>query len=897
MEHVGSMEHVGDKMTKTIAVIDGNSLMHRAYHAIQTPMSALDGTPTNAIFGFLQMFCKFIETAHPDAVVCAFDRGKPEYRIAEMPDYKAQRPHMDEELRAQFPVIEELLASMNVPVVTVPGWEGDDILGTIAARDELLGFKTLLVTGDKDACQLASELTFIVNTKKGISDVVILDPQAVQEKYGVTPSQFTDYLGLMGDSSDNIPGVAGVGPKTAMTMLQKYGDIEGIYEHIDEFKGKQRERLEENKDLAYLSRKIATIERDLDFPLDIEGISFPSFDKDSVEAAFKKYSLVSPLTRVLRLSDGNAAVHIETIEIEIGDITKGKDALALIEKAISNDEYIGFDYAVSDQPSFFDSDMKAAFSTRWGTAIIEGDAVRQTLCRIVRDGKLASIDIKEALQIIYPADNAADACIDEGELDNCICFDVALAAYLLDSTVTSYTYDGLVERYFGAKLKLPDNAQADVGNSDETIAVHASICRQLVDVLEGKLIEDGSKKVFDDIDMPLVGVLTIMERTGVEIDWERLKALGVSSGDEISALASEIYRISGEEFNIDSPKQLSHVLFEVMELEPIKKNARGYSTDATVLRELSKTQEIASLIIKYREYSKIKGTYIDNLPKARANDGRLHTHFHQTVTATGRLSSSDPNLQNIPIRSDFGRQIRECFIPLSKDDVFMSADYSQIELRLLAHLSGDENLIEAFNSNADFHAMTASRIFGVDLSDVQPEMRRRAKAVNFGIVYGQQAFGLAQSLDISRKEAQSMIDLYFEAYPKVESYLNDIVAFARKNGFAVTMFGRKRHIPDIHSSNKMRAMAAERMAMNHPMQGSGADIIKLAMIEVENRLACGGFKAQMLLQVHDELDLSVPEDEIGEVSELLSEAMSSVVELKVPLKADVSYGSNWAEAH
>lgn len=884
-------------MPKTIAVIDGNSLMHRAYHAIQTPMFALDGTPTNAVFGFLQMFCKFVEIAQPDAVVCAFDRGKPEYRIAEMPDYKAQRPHMDDELRVQFPVIEELLASMNVPVVTVPGWEGDDVLGTIAARDESLGFKTLLVTGDKDACQLASDLTFIVNTKKGISDVVILDPKAVQEKYGVTPSQFTDYLGLMGDSSDNIPGVPGVGPKTAMSMLQKYGNIENIYEHIDEFKGKQRERLEENKELAYLSRKIATIERGLDFPLDIEGISFPSFDQDSVEAAFKKYSLVSPLTRVLRLSDGDAEVQMEAIEIEIGDIVKGADALALIEKAISNEEYIGFDYVVSDQPSFFDPDMKAAFSTKEGTAIMEGDAVKKALCNIVRNGKLASIDIKEALQIIYPADNSMDTCIEGTELRGCRCFDVALAAYLLDSTVTSYTYDGLVERYFGAKLMPMDDSTGDKGDADRTVAVHASICRQLVDVLERKMTEDGSKDVFDDIDMPLVSVLAVMERTGVEIEWERLKDLGVSSGEELSALAADIYRISGEEFNIDSPKQLSHVLFEVMGLEPIKKTARGYSTDATVLRELAKTQEIANLIIRYREYSKIKGTYIDNLPKARANDGRLHTHFHQTVTATGRLSSSDPNLQNIPIRSDFGRQIRECFIPLSEDEVFMSADYSQIELRLLAHLSGDENLIEAFNSNADFHAMTASRIFGVDLHDVQPEMRRRAKAVNFGIVYGQQAFGLAQSLDIPRKEAQSMIDLYFEAYPKVEDYLNEIVDLAKRSGFAVTMFGRKRHIPDIRSSNKMRAMAAERMAMNHPMQGSGADIIKLAMIEVENRLVNGGFKAKLLLQVHDELDLSVPKDEIDEVSELLSGVMSNVVELKVPLKVDVSHGFNWAEAH
>lgn len=874
-------------MTKTIAVIDGNSLMHRAYHAIQTPMEAIDGTPTNAVFGFLQMFCKFIETVSPDAVICAFDKGKPTHRLAELPEYKAQRPHMDDELRVQFPVIEELLGALNVPVVAVPGWEGDDVLGTIAARDEKLGYKTLLITGDKDACQLASPLTSIVNTKKGISDVVILDPDGVMEKYGVTAEQFTDYLGLMGDSSDNIPGVPGIGPKSATTMLQKYGDIEGVYEHIDEFKGKQKEKLEQNRELAFLSRDIATIMRDLDFELDIEGASFPDFETEKVEAAFKRYSLMSPLRRVLNFVDAEPEADFEALELP--KVLEGAKAQKLVDSAVKKNARMGLAFVEDGEETIFGKSVKCAFSDGKDVALLEDEAAKKALCGLLEAGLVATLDLKTAIQIVFPPDGSIEAQMDVNDAspDN---FDIGLAAYVLESTASAYSYEGLSAKYLGAELPESDDA-------DERLALGALVCAKVVEGLEKALSDDGSKEVYEDIDLPLVEVLAKMERIGVEIDVDRLAELGRDAADQLGELASQIYAISGEEFNIDSPKQLGHILFEVLGIEPLKKTTRGYSTDASVMRELSKTHDIANMVLSYRELSKIKGTYIDTLPKMREGDGRLHTVFHETVTATGRLSSSNPNLQNIPVRSDFGRQIRECFIPLDADEVFVSADYSQIELRLLAHLSGDENLIHAFNSGADFHAMTASRVYGVPLEEVTSQMRSHSKAVNFGIVYGQQAFGLSQTLDIPRAEAKEMIERYFEAYPTVRQYLDDVVQSAKDAGYAETLFGRKRRIPELKSSNRNVYGVGERTAMNHPMQGTAADIIKLAMIEVHKQLEAKGFESKLLLQVHDELDLSVPQAELEEVSAMVKDIMENVVELSVPLTVEVSSGANWAEAH
>lgn len=872
-------------MPKTVAVIDGNSLMHRAYHAVPPTMTAPDGTPTNAAFGFLSMLLKFIEMEQPDALVCAFDKGRPKFRMEALEQYKAQRPPMDEELKAQFPVIENLLAAMNVPVVALPGWEGDDILGTVAARDEELGYRTLLVTGDKDAYQLASDLTKIVTTKRGITDVVIYGPEEVEERYGVTPDQFTDFLGLKGDKADNIPGVPGIGDKKAASMLQAYGNLEGIYANLDKFKGKQLENLTNYKDDAFLSRQVATIVRDADFELDLESISFPNFNVEQVTEAFTDVRMMAHLAKILKLQGSEAA------SIDLGswdNFIEGDEAKAAIE--LPAEGYVPVAWALDPQASLFGDGLTLAVNLGDSTALFHNEEAKEALAFLVREREIATADAKSLLQVVFPADTAQDSLVSRGEILDARMFDVALAAYVADSNNGAATLNALMERYVGAVL--PDEK-----DPQKQVALQAAAIGALVDPLAQELEKEGARKVYDDIDLPLVGVLACMERTGAALDVDHLKALNESTGAEVDRLRAAIYASAGHEFNVDSPKQLSEVLFDELGLTPKKKTRSGYSTNASVLKELTEEHELPGLMLEYREYAKIKSTYIDALPRMRAEDGRVHTSFNEMVTTTGRLSSSDPNLQNIPVRTDFGRQIRTCFVPLGEGEVFVSADYSQIELRLLAHLSGDEHLIASFNSGEDFHASTASRVFGVPMDDVTPQMRSRAKAVNFGIVYGQQAYGLSQSLHIPFYEAKEMIDRYFEVHPGVRTYLDDVVAQAHKDGYAITLFGRRRYIPELKAKNAAQRGFGERTAMNHPMQGTAADIIKLAMRQVQDELVARDLGTRLMLQVHDELDLSVPESEVEEVSDLLTSVMESVVELSVPLLVDVSAGANWAEAH
>ena len=876
-------------MTKTIAVIDGNSLMHRAFHAVPPTMTAPDGTPTNAAFGFLSMLMKFIEMAQPDAIVCAFDKGRPAFRMEALQQYKAQRPPMDEDLKAQFPIIENLLKAMNIPVVSIKGWEGDDILGTIAARDEDLGYETLLVTGDKDAYQLASSLTRIVTTKRGITDVVIYGPEEVEERYGVTPEQFIDFLGLKGDKSDNIPGVPGIGDKKAAAMLQAYGNLEGIYENLDKFKGKQLENLVNYKDDAFLSRQVATIMTNAEFDIDLESLSFPDFDAATVTEAFKEVRFMAHLTKVLGLvgAEGTAVggAALEGWE----PIVSGVEAQTLLEEALSAGS-VSVAWKKNSQASLFDAGLTLAVGTGKGTALFEGEEAEGVLVRLVREAPFAVHDSKALLGAVYPPDTSETARVSPEEVMACRAFDVSLAAYAVNSNNGGASLAALAEQYAG--LVLPEEK-----DEEKALAQAAAATLQLVDPLRSQLEEGEVLSIYETIDQPLVGVLSCMERTGAAIDTEVLSSLAESTGARIEELKAEIFASAGHDFNVDSPKQLAVVLFEEIGLDPIKKNQRGYSTDAKVLHELSSKHELPGMVLKYREFAKIKSTYIDALPRMVAGDDRVHTSFNETVTTTGRLSSSDPNLQNIPIRTDFGRRIRECFVPLREGEVFMSADYSQIELRLLAHLSGDEHLIESFNSGEDFHAQTASRVFGVPTDEVTPLLRSRAKAVNFGIVYGQQAFGLAQSLDIPFYEAKDMIDRYFAVHPRVRAYLDEVVERAHETGFAETLFGRRRYIPELKAKNAMQRGFGERTAMNHPMQGTAADIIKLAMRQVQEELLARNMGTRLLIQVHDELDFSVPIEEIDEVSALVRSIMENVVELSVPLLVDVSHGQNWAEAH
>lgn len=878
-------------MAKRIAVIDGNSLMHRAYHAVPPTMNAPDGTPTNAVFGFCSMLFKFIEQERPDGIVCAFDQGKPEFRIKALEQYKAQRPPMDDELRLQFPLIESLLESMGIPVVKVPGWEGDDILGTVAARDEARGYETLLVSGDKDINQLVTDKTSVVTTKKGITDVVVFTPDKVVEKYGVTPQQFPDYLGLMGDSSDNIPGVPGIGPKSAQKLLERFGSMEGVYDNLDKLKGKQLENLAENRDMAFLSRDIATIVTDLDFELDVDEVSWPSFDLQNVEEAFGAIKFTAQLNKLLAVVGMEESAPVGQ-RFEVTDPVFGGEGEAKVRAALKAGEMVALAVHRPEQASLFENVVTLAVATSEGCAILEGDAALATLERIVRECRFCAHDVKAIFHELYPVDSSVPAALTREELLAADGFDVSLAAYDVNASAGKYPLEDLVENYLEASL--PEfQDEADQANAE------AQAVLALAGVLQKRLEDDEVAAVYDDIDRPLVPVLAIMERNGAPINSKALAQIGDFAQSELDSLQNQIFALAGEEFNIGSPAQLGRILFEVLELPHGKKTQRGYSTDAKVLKKLAEVHELPALVLQYREFSKIKSTYIDQLPLIASHygDGRVHTSFNETVTATGRLSSSDPNLQNIPVRTEFGRKIRDCFGALGPGSVFVSADYSQIELRLLAHLSGDEHLVAAFNSGEDFHANTAARIFGVGVEGVTGSMRSQAKAVNFGIVYGQQAFGLAQTLEIPMEEAKSMIDRYFQAYPGVRRYLDQTIEEAKAKGYAETMFGRRRYIPELRASNAVQRGFGERTAMNHPMQGSAADIIKMAMNDVMRRLIEGGFETKLLLQVHDELDFSVPTEELDEVNALIKESMEGVVTLRVPLIVDIGVGETWAQAH
>ncbi len=881
-----------EKQARTIAVIDGHSLMHRAFHAVPPTMNAPDGTPTNAVFGFLSMFLKLVDSFSPDGIICAFDKGKPKVRMEKLPQYKAQRPPMDPLLREQFPRVKKLMEALDVPVVELEGWEGDDILGTLAKRGEAAGYEMLLITGDRDMYQLATDHIKIVGTKRGLSDVAIMTPESVDDLYhGITPDLVPDFYGLKGDSSDNIPGVPGIGPKKASALIVQYGSLDEVIAHADEIRGKMGENLRAHIDDALLSREIATIRTDAPIEMDLEDAKFPTFDVEVARAELASLGINSMVKRVVDLAGGAAAMPASNVL-----------AIPALLPADKNDETLSAVIAAGEWiAATLDDDRpaNALFGlghTLWavtskGLLKFDDDAADQAIVRLVREGKLASDDVKSLLRAVCQHDSSVPALIDLAEVDPTRIFDTSIADYLLESDRTSYEVADLTEQRL--QLTIPEPTD-DLPRR----AIDAACVAALHKPLEAALEEDDSLELFNTIELPLVPVLVAMERAGLFCDRSKLSEQSQELGAEIAGIIENIHDQAGETFNVDSPKQLSHVLFDVLGLPTfgLKKTQRGYySTNAKVLEDLSHQYPIVANVLEYRERAKIKSTYLDSLPLLIANDGRVHTTFNQTVAATGRLSSSDPNLQNIPTRSELGHRVRTAFT-VPEGHVFLACDYSQIELRLLAHLSADEGLVAAFNEGADFHAATAARVFGVPVEEVTGQLRSRAKAVNFGIVYGQQAYGLATSLKIPRAEAQTMIDRYFAAYPGVKAFLDGQVAFAHKHGWVATMFGRKRHIAEINARNRQLQAFGERTAMNHPMQGSAADIIKIAMIRVAERLRQEGLRSKLVLQIHDELDFEVPEDEIEALSALVRETMEGVTELRVPLIADVSYGSTWADA-
>ena len=910
---------------RTFAVIDGNSLMHRAFHAVPPTMNAPDGRPTNAIFGFLNMFLKMIDAFNPDGVVVAFDKGKPRVRMEMLPQYKAQRPPMDPDLHAQFPMIKELLTALNVPILQSEGWEGDDILGTMARLGEEAGCDMLLVTGDRDMYQLVTEHVNVVSTRKGLSDVAIMTPESVDDLYhGITPALVPDFYGLKGDTSDNIPGVPGIGPKKASALIAQYGSLDEVIAHADEVKGKMGENLRAHIDDALLSRKVATIRTDAPVELDFEATSFPAFSADEVSAALGTLGITAMQNRFLALigGEGGAAAASSVFEIPAVVCAAAGDADALgaiaaeVSRAIDAGEWVA---AVVDD----DKEEGALFGltrTLWlatskglfaleegdggGAAEVEGfnfvhGVIAGVLARLFMEGRVASPDMKTLLHELSPIDSSEPELMDPLAVDSTRIFDTVVAAYLLDSDRSEFDEVYLADTYLQMALPAARGAEGAGENAPVPAARTAALTLALVAPLRDRMARENAANVFDGIEMPLVPVLAKMERAGMLVDPDRLRSLSVGLATQITEVERSIRDLAGDEtFNIGSPMQLSHVLFDVMGLptKGLKKTKRGYySTNAKVLSDLARDHEIVRLILDWREKSKIKSTYLDTLGPLRRGDGRVHTTYNQTITATGRLSSSDPNLQNIPTRSELGRTVKTAF-SAGEGSVFLAVDYSQIELRLLAHLSGDEHLVRAFNEGEDFHAETAARVFGVPVSEVTPDLRSRAKAVNFGIVYGQQAYGLSQSLHISMAEARDMIDRYYEAYPGVRTFLDNVVARAKQTGYAETMYGRRRHIPELKAKNPQLRGFGERTAMNHPMQGTAADIIKIAMARVSRRLEEEGFAAHMILQVHDELDFECPIDEVERLTAMVRDVMEHVVDLRVPLIAEASTGITWADA-
>ena len=855
-----------------IVLLDGYSLMYRAYHALQSPMSAPDGTPTNAVHGFVMMMIKVIAEERPDCLAVAFDMHAPTFRKQLFDGYKATRKPMPDDLRMQDPIIRELIARMEIPILECPGYEADDILGTASAVCERAGTSVLLVTGDRDSFQLAGAYTTILYTRKGISDTCRVTPDYVRETYGVSPEQLIDVKSLMGDTSDNIPGVAGVGEKTALRLIQTYGSLEGTLAHAEtDEKGKLRERLMSGADTARLSRKLAEIVRSAPVEVDLEAWRLGRIDR--------------AVPRLRELGMNMAAKRLTETAAQLGLQAPEQDAQLAAAAPARRRAKVARISDLNELSALCDRLKGADWMAVYAGAELSL-ATPEICAALPLGGDLLSSGVseEEALSAVLPA-LASASCAElwdlktlraDAELLRGRAFDVMLAAYALNPQRASFDAEALC-------------AQAGVGDfgACPALALHELAQAQRAQLQAQKL--DG---IYAQIEMPLAYVLRGMERDGFKVDAEALRALGSSFDAQIAALTAKIFAAAGEEINLNSPKQLGEMLFERMKLPAPKKTSRGWSTSAEVLEGLAEKYEICADILEYRKYQKLRSTYIDSLIQLRDARGRVHTHFEQTATATGRLSSTEPNLQNIPVRTALGREIRRAFV--AEDGcLLVDADYSQIELRVLAHISGDETMIQAFRAGEDIHARTAAEVYGVPLEAVTQQMRSACKAVNFGIVYGISDFALAKNIGVTRAEARGFIDRYFERYSGVRAYMDAAVQSAREKGYAETLMGRRRYLPEINSGNFNVRSFGERCAMNSPIQGTAADIIKLAMIRVADALKAAGMRSRLILQVHDELILEAPKDEAAQAQRLLKNEMENVMRLSVPLTVDVNVGENW----
>ena len=864
---------------KKLLILDSNSILNRAFYGVRY-LSAKDGTPTNAIYGFLNILLKLIKEQEPDYICAAFDVKAPTFRHKQYEGYKAQRKPMPEGLAAQMPLAKDVLRAMGVTILEKEGYEADDIIGTVARLCEESEISCFIATGDKDDLQLTSDKTKVILTvtKSGYNETIIYDDKAVKEKYHVTPTEFIDVKALMGDPSDNIPGVKGVGEKTAMSLIEKHHSIEYIYENIDGIglKGAMLQKMKDGREMAFMSKELATINRNTPIEFNAEECVFDGFENNGELYEILKRLELNSIIKKLDLSGGDNVKENEDIfkdfSYQVGD-----------KNMINGDKVT----VVLD----FDGDNISSAAVGAGNNAVvlnEQDDIKELL----EDDSIAKVmfDVKEAIVKL------------NGRIDiKNISDDTAIAAYLVDPAKNEYTIEKLASEYFGTVIEKPEVKQLSLLDDVETDrSEYLAKCAVALGVLNerigDKIKENGQEKLYHEVELPLVTVLAHLEINGFLVDDNQLKEFADKLGEKIDALTNEIYMLAGEEFNINSPKQLGVILFEKLELKPVKKTKTGYATNADVLEKLRDKHPIVNFITEYRQLAKLKSTYCDGLTAVvNPNTHRIHSVFTQTVTVTGRLSSTEPNLQNIPTRTELGREIRKMFVA-KEDYVLVDADYSQIELRVLAHIANDETMINAFRNNEDIHAVTASQVLGIPLEDVTKEQRSSAKAVNFGIVYGIGEFSLAQDLHISVKEAKAYIESYLEKYHGVRNYMDSIKEQAKKDGYVKTMLNRIRYIPELKSPNYNIRQFGERVALNTPIQGTAADIIKLAMVRVDNRLINEGLKSKLILQVHDELIVEAHKDEVDKVKQILSEEMQGAMELNVPLKVDMSTGHSWYDA-
>lgn len=880
-------------MDKKLVIIDGNSIINRAFYALPE-MNNKEGLKTNAIYGFTTMLFKIIDTYKPTHISVAFDRKAPTFRHLEYEEYKAGRKKMPDELRVQFEPLKELLDKFNINRLEIDGYEADDIIGTVSKKGEENGYKVYIVTGDKDAIQLASDKTTTLITKKGIGEVEEYNFDSVMEKYEMTPTQFIDLKGLMGDKSDNIPGVPGVGEKTGIKLIKEFSSIENLVENVDQLKGSVKKKIEENKELAIMSKRLATIIRDVPIEINLDDLEFGDYNKSDVLDIFRYFGFNSLLSRVLEL-DGGFESEEEEININILDLENIEE----FKNEINNKKELILK-TVRKQGNILEKNIINIFMSLDGENIycINEDAIEKFKDIFSsNDIKKYGYNLKDDYLALRPYDI---------KLEN-MQFDIVIAEYLIDSTSsTSYECSAIAMKYLIKKVKSEEELlgkgvkakkyeNLDSAQLKDHIGQIINTVKNVMPIMEETLTDMNMDELFHSVEMPLVEVLGSMEYRGIKVDKDKLNELGIEFRKIISSLESEIYELSGETFNINSPKQLGVILFEKLELPVIKKTKTGYSTNADVLEKLKDSHPIIDKITEYRQIVKLNSTYVEGLLNIiNPISNRIHSSFNQTITTTGRISSTEPNLQNIPVKMEIGRKIRKVFISDNKCKL-VDADYSQVELRVLAQMSQDENMIEAFKHNEDIHTKTASQVFNVNMEDVTSQLRAAAKAVNFGIIYGKSDFGLADDLNIPLKKAKEYIESYFAKYSKIKGFMDETIEKATENGYVTTILNRRRYIPEIKSSNFMERNRGKRFAMNAPIQGSAADIIKIAMVNVYKKLEEKNLKSKLILQVHDELIVEAFEDELEEVKQIVKDEMENAVKMDINLDVDLNTGNSWYE--